>query len=194
MLQHLNCRHNRQPLSSSHVCESTHPSPCEHHQDMLRCMARGWQAWLRYQSSAARAKRATSRALAIIAAHASSRRHSSAKRRRAAFFSGCIFSHGIFNGDRDLPCCGPRCYSRLRVVRRRGSARAFAASKLHFSEKLRSAVGKVYPPVQRVRSAVQPDPVRQPVGPESSHGVVTIGRCAARAAASGSAVTSSQLR
>ena len=92
-------RHTRQPLSSLHVCESTHLSPCEHRQDMLRYMARGWQAWLRYQSSAARAKRATSRALAIIAAHASSRRHLSAKPRRAAFSAQLhLFSRGLQRG------------------------------------------------------------------------------------------------
>ena len=113
-------------------------------------MAKGWQAWHRYQRRAARAKRATSRAHCIISAHAPSRRRSPAKRRRAQFFSGSIFLHAVFNGDRDLPCCGPRCYSGLRAVRCRGSARAFAASLLHLSEKQRFAVGKVYLPVQRV--------------------------------------------
>ena len=75
------------------------------------------------------------------------------KQRHAAFFSGSIFLRAVFkfNADRVLPCCGPRCYSGLHGVRCRGSARAFAASKLYFSEKLRSAVGKVYLPEQRVR-------------------------------------------
>ena len=151
MLQHLNCRHNRQPLSTSHVCESTHPSPCEHHQDMLRCMARGWQAWLRYQSSAARAKRATSRALAIIAAHASSRRHSSAKRRRAAFFSGPIFLRAVFNGEwavlsSTLPSCLVRLHPCDAAARREPSRRLYCISR----KKQRSTVGKDYLPVRRV--------------------------------------------
>ena len=63
-----------------------------------------------------------------------------------------LFACGVFNADRLSPCCGPRCCSGLRAVRSRGSARAFAASKLHFLQKLRSAVGKDYlpVPVQRV--------------------------------------------
>ena len=47
-------------------------------------------------------------------------------KKRTTFFSGCIFLHGIFNGDRDLPCCG----SGLHTVRCRGSAQRL----LHFSE------------------------------------------------------------
>ena len=150
MLQPLICRHARQPLSSLHICASTHPSTCEHQHDMLRCMAKGWHAWHRYQWSATRAKRRPSRSCPMIAGHGSGSQHSCAKRSHAAFFSGSIFLRAVFNGDRDVPCCGPRCYSGLRAVRCRGSARAFAASKLHLSEKLRSAVGKVYLPVQRV--------------------------------------------
>ena len=92
----------------------------------------------------------------MIAGHGSGSQHSCAKRRHAAFFSGSIFLRAVFNGDRDLPCCGPRCYSGLRAVRCRGSARAFAASLLHLSEKQRSAVGKVYLPVQRVCRRVVP--------------------------------------
>ena len=42
MQQPLIRRHTRQPLLSSHICASTHPSTCEHHHDMLRCMAKGW--------------------------------------------------------------------------------------------------------------------------------------------------------
>ena len=63
-------RHTCQPLSSLHVCESTQPSPREHQHNMPRCMARGWQAWLRHRWSAARAKRVTLRALATPAATA----------------------------------------------------------------------------------------------------------------------------
>ena len=150
MQQPLIRRHTRQPLLSSHICASTRPSTCEHQHDMLRCMAKGWHAWYRYQWSATRAKRRPSRSCPMIAGHGSGSQHSCAKRRHAAFFSGSIFLRAVFNGDRDVPCCGPRCYSGLRAVRCRGSARAFAACKLHLSEKLTSAVGKVYLPVQRV--------------------------------------------
>ena len=143
-------RHTRQPLSSLHICASTHPSTCEHQHDTLRCMARGWQAWLRYQWNAARAKRETSRALAIVAAHASSRRLSSAKRRRTAFFSGPICLRAVFNGEWAVLWYTPLLPSTAASVRCRGSARAFAASLLHLSEKQRSTVGKDHLPVQRV--------------------------------------------
>ena len=155
MLQPLLRRQTRHPLLSSHICESTHPSTCEHHHDMLRCMAKGWHAWHRYQRRAARPKRASPRIATMIVACGFVSELSPAKRRRAQFFSGSIFLRAVFNADRLLPCCGPRCYSGLRAVRCRGTARAFAASKLHLSEKLRSAVGKVYLPVQRVPPATE---------------------------------------
>ena len=135
MLQHLIRRQTRHPLLSSHICESTRPSTCEHHHDMLRCMAKGWHAWHRYQRRAARPKRASPRIATMIVACGLVSELSPAKRGHAQFFSGCIFSHGIFNGDRDLPCCGPRCYSGLCAVRCRGLARAFARSVCCFSRK-----------------------------------------------------------
>ena len=52
--------------------------------------------------------------------------------------------------------CSPLVTSEMHGMAPRGVARAFAASKPHFSQKLRSAVGNVYLPVQRVpNKAVQ---------------------------------------
>ena len=150
MLQPLLRRQTRHPLLSSHICESTRPSTCEHHHDMLRCMAKGWHAWHRYQWSATRAKRRPSRSCPMIAGHGSGSQHSCAKRRHAAFFSGSIFLRAVFNAEWAVLWYTPLLPSTATSVRCRGSARAFAASKLHLSEKLRSAVGKVYLPVQRV--------------------------------------------
>ena len=141
--QRLIRRHTRQPLSSLHMQAHTraHVSINIQH-DMLRCMAKGWHAWHRYQKRAARAKRATSRAHCIISAHAPSRRHSPAKRRRAQFFSRstAIFLRAVFASyaDRhcDLVAAVRVANSGLRTVQCRGSARAFAASKLNFAGKV----------------------------------------------------------
>ena len=143
-LQRLIRRHTRQPLSSLHICASTHPSTCEHQHDMLRCMAKGWHAWHRYQRRAARARErrrvhtvSFPHKLQAGAVHLrNGGAHSS-----SAVQSFCTRS-SYFNGDRDLPCCGPRCYRGLRAVQCRGSARAFAACLIHLLEKRRSTVGK----------------------------------------------------
>ena len=79
----------RQPLLSSHICASTRPSTCDHRHEMLRCMAKGWHAWHRYQRRAARAKRATSRSLVIT-----SRRLCSISRKSSEIRSGQCLSTG----------------------------------------------------------------------------------------------------
>ena len=56
----------------------------------------------------ARTKRATSRALAIIAAHVFAKLLCTCRRRRAAFVSSAIFLHGIFNGQREAPISAAR--------------------------------------------------------------------------------------
>ena len=128
----------------------------EHHQIMHRCMAKDWHAWHRHGASAARAKSSSSRSDSTIAAHASCRRKESCRPRHAQLLSGSIFSHRTFDADRDSPSCGPRCTSRMRAMRCRGTARAFEASLLVFSEKQRSSRGLVYSDqylaVQRVGS------------------------------------------
>ena len=93
-------------------------STCEHHQDMLRCKARGWHAWLRYQQSAARAKRGPSRTSPMIAVHGLGTPAQTRKGRLTQFFNGSIFSHGCFDGDRDSPSCGPECISGACGMRR----------------------------------------------------------------------------
>ena len=150
MLQPLIRRHTRQPLSSLHICASTHPSTCEHQHDMLRCMAKGWHAWHRYHRRAARAKRRPSRSSPIIAAHGLGTPAQKRKAGHTQFLNGSIFSHGCFDGEWDSPSCSPECISGACGMRRPGTAHAFARTKLHLSEKLSSPVGFVYLPVQRV--------------------------------------------
>ena len=74
-------------------------APCEHHHDMLRCMAKGWHAWHRYQRRAARAKRASPRIATMIVACGLVSELSPAKRRCAQFFSASIFLRAVFNGQ-----------------------------------------------------------------------------------------------
>ena len=150
MLQPLIRRHTRQPLSSLHICASTHPSTCEHQHDMLRCMAKGWHAWHRYHRRAARAKRRPSRSSPIIAAHGLGTPAQKRKARHTQFFNGSIFLHGTFDGDQRTLWRAPRCTSGMRAVRCRGAARAFGQRLLVLSEKQTLTRDNVYLPVQRV--------------------------------------------
>ena len=157
MQQPLIRRHTRQPLLSSHICASTRPSTCEHHHDMLRCMAKGWHAWHRYQWSATRAKRRLSRSCPMIAGHGSGSQHSCAKRSHAAFFSGSIFLRAVFNGDRDVPCCVAvpvaiaGCVPCDAAARREPSRRLSSMSR----KSLDPQWAKFYLPVQRVNDGVE---------------------------------------
>ena len=113
------------------------------------------EAYPRHRASTASAMSASSRSLSIVAAGVSWLLLSCARRRRTAFFSGPIFSHGVFNGDRDSPCCGPRCASASCAMQCRGTARAFARGLLILSEKQTAPRANAYLAVQRISAQVQ---------------------------------------
>ena len=117
---------------------------------MLRCMAKGWQASHLPELRATRPKRWSPRAATTTLACGSVSCKACAKRSLPQLVNAFMDLHGIFNGNRDLPCCGSRCASELHGMRCGGWARAFAQRLLLFAQKQTFPVGFAYLPVQRV--------------------------------------------
>ena len=119
------CEHMR---SAAVTCAMEH----EHvmHRNMhRRALARRHRPAHRFQ-----AKGSAARAPADIAAAVVQSAALALRRRKSLFNNGRTGEHGIFNGESSEGSCSPRCGSGTRGMRCRGGARAFARSKLVFSE------------------------------------------------------------
>ena len=130
------CKLHCLAAACEHMRRSCCPRRVESEVFMRACMSSCSRAYLGHQASPASTKGVSPRSTSIISASLLQTLASCANRMHAQFFSRASFSHGVFNGDRRRPVCGPGCACGVRTdtVRCRHTARAFARGLLFFSE------------------------------------------------------------
>jgi hypothetical protein len=117
---------------------------------MCACMSSYSQVYQIHRPCTASTKRPTPSSSSSFAAGVSWTLLTCSRRRIAPHLSGASFLHGTFSRDRAVTYPSPGCTSATRGMRCRGTARAFARGKTHFSQCLTAVGVNVFLAVQRV--------------------------------------------